>query len=118
MGLRPKYNDLRLGRDMAGGLLVNSFNLSKICIVIFFLFFLKYLTALCATPTCAIMVRNDRVEYREKDRNSRNVFFAEEIWSSVLPARKTQKQIFLTLYPKILSTTATVVPVTVTSLRH
>ena len=46
MGLSPKYNDLGLGRGMAWyacpwELLVNSFNwsgLSKICIVIFFLF--------------------------------------------------------------------------------
>ena len=67
MDLSPKYNDQGLGRDMAldvcpWGLLVNIFEvaLSKICIAIFFLF----LSNLCATPTPAIMVRHDRVQYR------------------------------------------------------
>ena len=42
--------------------------LSKICTVIFFLFFVLFflfLSKLCATP--AIMARKDRVQYREKE---------------------------------------------------
>ena len=41
--------------------------LTNVCIVIFFLF---VLSNLCATPTPAIMVRHDRVQYREKERKS------------------------------------------------
>ena len=72
MGLSPKYNDLGLGRDMAWytcswGLLVNSFNWGGFVKDVY-CYTCIFLSNLCATPLPAIMVRHDRVQYREKER--------------------------------------------------
>ena len=74
-GLRPKYNELGSGRDMAWyacawGLQVNSFNWGGFVKDLYCYFFLVcfVLSNLCATPTPVMMVKHDRVQYREKDR--------------------------------------------------
>ena len=77
MGLSLKYNesnDLGWGRDMVWyacpwRLIVNSLNWGGF-VKDLYCYLLFFLSNLCATPTpsSAIMVRHDRVQYREKQR--------------------------------------------------
>ena len=66
----PKYNDLRLGRDMAWyacpcGLLVNSFNWGGFVKDLYcYLCLVFLLSNLCVITTPNIMVRHNRVQYR------------------------------------------------------
>ena len=91
--LRPKYNDLGLGRDMAwyacpGGLLVNSFNLSKICIVIFFLFFLSTLQPYVPHPH--VPSWSEMTEWSiERKIGTAEVYLLLKKSGALLPATKT-----------------------------